>query len=279
MWHKCMELYDYKLLAFWGSFCIIFASEQLYPFNPLFKINLINKCKIKRFIINFSFNITTAIISLLFVLIISVNSNNYFNFDEFNAYALMVLISQFLIIDFLYYTWHRINHKYMFLWRFHAVHHLDNSLDSTTAFRFHFGELTLSIGLKMLILLLLNINYYVFFIYEICLGFSILFHHSNISIPSKWQNIICYIFVTPNFHHMHHHNVTSHTDSNYSVIFSWWDKLLGTYTKPNVSKHMSYGIEGIKDPDPSFLALQLLPFKPPEFLRRPFKESSGTNAK
>jgi hypothetical protein len=45
----------------------------------------------------------------------------------------------FLLLDYTLYLWHRLNHRAPFLWRFHAVHHVDLDLDSTTGLRFHFG--------------------------------------------------------------------------------------------------------------------------------------------
>jgi sterol desaturase/sphingolipid hydroxylase (fatty acid hydroxylase superfamily) len=33
------------------------------------------------------------------------------------------------------------------------------------------------------------------------------------------------VFVTPRMHGVHHSAVRAETDSNYSVVFSWWDRL------------------------------------------------------
>src|SRR5204862_232064 len=46
----------------------------------------------------------------------------------------------FLLLDYTLYLWHRLNHHVPQLWRFHAVHHIDLDLDTTTGLRFHFGE-------------------------------------------------------------------------------------------------------------------------------------------
>ena len=49
-----------------------------------------------------------------------------------------------LVLDFWLYWWHRANHVVPLLWRFHEVHHLDRFLDTTSAVRFHFGEVIVS---------------------------------------------------------------------------------------------------------------------------------------
>jgi len=61
--------------------------------------------------------------------------------------ALRVVLG-FLLLDYSLYLWHRLNHRMPFLWRFHAVHHIDLDLDSTTGLRFHFGELALAAGFR-----------------------------------------------------------------------------------------------------------------------------------
>ena len=43
----------------------------------------------------------------------------------------------FLLLDLLFYYWHRANHVWPFLWRFHAVHHSDTEMDVSTTLRHH----------------------------------------------------------------------------------------------------------------------------------------------
>jgi len=58
------------------------------------------------------------------------------------------VIATFLLMDYAYWWWHWANHRLAFFWRFHLVHHIDRDLDTTTALRFHFGELAMSIALR-----------------------------------------------------------------------------------------------------------------------------------
>jgi sterol desaturase/sphingolipid hydroxylase (fatty acid hydroxylase superfamily) len=51
----------------------------------------------------------------------------------------------FLLLDYTNYIWHRLNHTFPWLWRFHQVHHTDMDMDVSTAWRFHVGEVLLSI--------------------------------------------------------------------------------------------------------------------------------------
>ncbi|MEO8227802.1 MAG: sterol desaturase family protein, partial [Gemmatimonadota bacterium] len=50
-----------------------------------------------------------------------------------------------ILLDYTLYLWHVLTHRVPALWRFHMVHHADLDLDATTALRFHFGELAISV--------------------------------------------------------------------------------------------------------------------------------------
>jgi sterol desaturase/sphingolipid hydroxylase (fatty acid hydroxylase superfamily) len=55
----------------------------------------------------------------------------------------------FLWMDLTFYWWHVANHRIRFLWRFHNVHHIDPDLDVSTGFRFHFGEVAMSVVFRV----------------------------------------------------------------------------------------------------------------------------------
>jgi sterol desaturase/sphingolipid hydroxylase (fatty acid hydroxylase superfamily) len=48
-------------------------------------------------------------------------------------------------------------------------------------------------------------------------------------------------------HKVHHSREQKETDSNYSNIFSFWDKLFGTYTAEADFMKLRYGLEGFDD--------------------------------
>src|SRR5947209_1029014 len=50
-----------------------------------------------------------------------------------------------ILMDYTLYLWHILVHKVPLLWQFHQVHHVDLDLDASTAVRFHFGEMVLSV--------------------------------------------------------------------------------------------------------------------------------------
>src|SRR5437867_7495281 len=64
--------------------------------------------------------------------------------------APLAFVISFLLMDLAFYYWHIANHRIPFLWRFHNVHHIDPDLDVSTGFRFHFGEVTMSVVFRVL---------------------------------------------------------------------------------------------------------------------------------
>ena len=88
-----------------------------------------------------------------------------------------LLINLFLL-DFAIYWWHRANHEISFLWRFHQVHHLDEQLDTTSAVRFHFGEVLLSALLRAVIIITFAIPFTSVIVFETLVVICAFFHHS-----------------------------------------------------------------------------------------------------
>ena len=137
----------------------------------------------------------------------------------------METILAFLLLDYSNYIWHILLHKLPILWRFHLVHHTDLDLDITTAFRFHFGEMIGSVLFRGAAILIIGASPIMVLIYEIVFEAATQFHHSNTKLPFRLERFLNYLIVTPRMHGIHHSMVKKETDSNYSVIFSFWDRI------------------------------------------------------
>jgi sterol desaturase/sphingolipid hydroxylase (fatty acid hydroxylase superfamily) len=149
-----------------------------------------------------------------------------------------------LILDFWIYWWHRANHEIPVLWRFHEVHHLDRFLDTTSAVRFHFGEVLLSAGVRAAVIVALGIPILSVVVFETLVLLSALFHHSNIRLPARVERALARVIITPSIHWVHHHAVRADTDSNYGTIFSFWDPLFASRSRTRRRPDMKIGVEG-----------------------------------
>jgi sterol desaturase/sphingolipid hydroxylase (fatty acid hydroxylase superfamily) len=128
-------------------------------------------------------------------------------------------------MDLSFYYWHRATHQFSFLWRFHKVHHIDPDLDVSTSFRFHFGEILLSTGFRMLQVVMIGISLQTYLVYELLFQVNTMFHHSNVKLPLRLERWLNFVLVTPRMHGIHHSQVQQETNANFSSVFSWWDRL------------------------------------------------------
>jgi len=156
---------------------------------------------------------------------------------HYDAPPLVKGLVTFLILDYTNYLWHVLNHKLPMLWRFHLVHHTDPDLDVTTALRFHFGELIGSVFYRGAFVLLSGATALQVVVYEILFEAATQFHHSNWQLPYRLEKQLSKLIVTPRMHGIHHSMIREETDSNYSVIFSFWDRLHRTI-KLNVPQNL-----------------------------------------
>ena len=161
--------------------------------------------------------------------------------------SLARLISTFLILDYGNYLWHVLNHKIPLLWRFHLVHHTDLDLDTLTAFRFHFGEMVGSVFFRGLFVLLSGATAKEVLVYELLFEGATQFHHSNIKLPLKVERGLNQLIVTPKMHGIHHSVNKDETNSNYAVIFSFWDRIHETFTSIVHHDEISIGVPEYRD--------------------------------
>ena len=169
------------------------------------------------------------------------------------------LLADLILLDFLIYWWHRANHEVPFLWRFHEVHHLDGFLDTTTAVRFHFGEVLLSALARAVVIVLLDIPFVSIVVFETVVLMASIFHHSNVKLPQGLERALSRLVITPSIHWVHHHAVRRDTDSNYGTFFSFWDPLFGSRSSHRRGLEMAIGVE--RRPEKGFLALLVSPFR------------------
>ncbi len=169
------------------------------------------------------------------------------------------LLLDLLLLDLLIYWWHRANHELPLLWRFHEVHHLDRTLDTTSALRFHFGEVLLSAAARAGVVVLLGIPFVSVLVFETLVLLSTIFHHSNLRLPAGLEHALSRLVITPSIHWVHHHARRADTDSNYGTILSLWDPLFGTRSAISRRPEMAIGVERRREL--GFVGLLLRPFQ------------------
>lgn len=148
-----------------------------------------------------------------------------------------------LLLDAWTYSWHRLNHVIPFFWRFHRLHHSDRTMDVTTASRFHTVEIIFSSVLRVPVLLLIGCGIEALALYELLMFTVVQFHHANIGVPESLDRALRVVIVTPLLHKVHHSVVRAECDSNFSSLFSWWDRLFRTLRISRDPKAIRFGVD------------------------------------
>ena len=179
-----------------------------------------------------------------------------------------------LLLDYTLWIWHWANHRVPFLWRFHLVHHVDRDLDASTALRFHFGEMALSVPYRAVQVVIAGADPFALWLWESILLVSILFHHSNARLPIAFERVLVRLVVTPRMHGIHHSDRLDEANSNWSSLLSVWDALHRTLRLDVPQKDVVIGVPAYAAPADVTLGKSLtMPFLPQ---RRDFAAPDGT---
>lgn len=169
-----------------------------------------------------------------------------------------------LILDLWTYWFHRMNHRVPFLWRFHQVHHTDRQMDVTTASRFHIGEIFISSVLRIGVILLGGIQLWHVALYELLMFPIVQFHHANVGLSPGADQLLRMVIVTPSMHKVHHSDIRSETDSNYTSMLSIWDRIFGSFQIRKDETRIRFGVRSVGPSTAErFRALLSLPFRKP----------------
>ncbi|RIL08020.1 MAG: fatty acid hydroxylase [Proteobacteria bacterium] len=170
-------------------------------------------------------------------------------------------------LDAVSYAWHRANHRLPLLWRFHQVHHGDESFHVTTALRFHPGELLLALPVRLAAIVLLGVPPAGVLVFESIFGVANLLEHGNFDLPRRVEPMVRRLFVTPSLHRGHHASDWRELDTNFGTVFSFWDRVAGTFRASAPDRRVTTGLPDRSTRDATTLSAWLvLPF---ERSRRP----------
>lgn len=167
-----------------------------------------------------------------------------------------------LALDGATYLVHRLMHQIPLLWRVHLVHHIDASVDATTAFRQHPIEGVLRFSFLAATAWGLGAPPAAVALYRLLGALNSVLEHSNIRVPRVLDRALVWLWVTPDMHKVHHSRDQAETDSNYANLFSFFDRLFRTFTPSSRGPFVHYGIRGFDAPaSQSIAAVLLLPFR------------------
>ena len=239
-----------RLTAFFGIFAVMAVLEFFWPrrrqvigrlrrWPNNIAISVLNSLLLR-------FLIPTAAVGLAWIA-----SDN--GWGLLNLVALPVafeVVFGVLLLDLAIYFQHRIFHAVPILWRLHRMHHSDLEIDVTTGARFHPLEILLSMGIKMILVLLLGPSALAVLLFEVLLNGSSMFNHANVRIPLALDKVLRVLLVTPDMHRVHHSIISNETNSNFGFCLSVWDRIFKSYKAQPHKGHegMTIGLEIFRNP-------------------------------
>ncbi|MGE3278235.1 MAG: sterol desaturase family protein [Candidatus Altimarinota bacterium] len=248
-----------RLITFFLSSAFFFFLESYRPLRSL------KENRWQHLLKNASIAFVNALIyGLFFTTAINLVTNftTEHTFGVFQWLELPVVFEfslSFLALDFILYLWHVAAHKVPFIWKFHLVHHVDSDMDFSTGTRFHLGEMIGIILFHLPFYWILGISLEALIIYQVLLILFDQFGHANYRVPAGIDRVLRWVFVTSNYHRVHHSDHVKELNSNYGTVFSIWDRIWKTYNPRKDLGSLTMGIKGYPK-ILSWWALNKLPF-------------------
>lgn len=173
------------------------------------------------------------------------------------------LVLGVLALDAVGWGIHVLMHKAAPLWRLHLVHHTDAEIDVTTHLRHHPGEALVGVAMNATAVLVLGLGVAEVAAYGVLVALVQTLAHANLALPPRLSRALGTVFVTPEFHRLHHSRWQPETDSNYGQAFVFWDRLFGTARRRAAEAGpIAYGLDGFDgDAEQAPHRLLLQPFR------------------
>lgn len=125
---------------------------------------------------------------------------------------------------------HQLMHVWGAGWRLHSVHHSPKRLNSTNTVRFQFLEIVLDNAIEALVLDRLGLSRDQHVAYAAVRASYAQLQHCNIDLRS---GPLDHVMSTPDLHRWHHSTRYEEGDTNFGSVLSVWDKVFGTWFRPN----------------------------------------------
>lgn len=162
--------------------------------------------------------------------------------------------------EFIAYWLHRLQHRFMFLWRIHATHHHITKMSVARAERTHPLEfLGLNLG-SAVALAFLGASAEVVGVVIVFRLTAAHFNHSNLPLVS---GVFGWLFNTAEWHQLHHSCNYAESNTNYGCTVILWDRVFGTFSGKDHIERVGNGT-GNQLP---LLTQLIMPFRSNQYLR------------
>jgi sterol desaturase/sphingolipid hydroxylase (fatty acid hydroxylase superfamily) len=171
----------------------------------------------------------------------------------------LVVAANLFAVDFVYYGYHRAQHRIPALWAIHELHHADAELNATSSFRTYWLEMPVQAVIVLAPTLLLFGDQGPVHATAMLVGSYafLIFSHCNFRLSlGPLSSVVC----GPQVHRIHHSRLPEHRDRNFAQYFPILDRLFGTWHAPGRDEFPATGADGLASEAPIATAL-VRPFR------------------
>ena len=142
----------------------------------------------------------------------------------------------FVLIDFVFYFYHRCSHRSRFLWAIHMSHHSSEEMNFAVSFRQAWLGPISKIPFFM-ILPIIGLDPMMIAVAGVLSTLWGIFGHTQVI---NKLGLLEWVFNTPSHHRVHHGSNIQYIDKNYGNLLIIWDRLFGTF-EPEIET-VKYGL-------------------------------------
>lgn len=175
----------------------------------------------------FALTVGAASASLIFSLLpIEIRQHHGLSVWQVLAYAGAYVV----LADFLFYWYHRAQHRFRGLWAVHELHHSDTELNIFSSYRTYWLDYPIQMVLiNAPVLYVLGFHGWGALAAVTIATFFLIFSHANLRLHLGW---LTPVLVGPQLHRIHHFSLPEHRDKNLAQMLPVYDILFGTYYAP-----------------------------------------------
>lgn len=157
---------------------------------------------------------------------------------------LAVALAALLVYDFVGYWVHRAQHHFSFLWRFHAVHHSVEDMDSLNSYQHPADAFVVLMGIAAVAMSIgFTFATLVWFLAFQTIHDRLLHTRAPVNF-----GILGKLLVDNRTHFLHHTRIESRSGRNFAAMFTLFDRIFGTYDRPEPGCLSATGLEGLGPP-------------------------------
>lgn len=168
--------------------------------------------------------------------------------------AIIIIFISFLIVDLISYTEHRMAHKIPFLWDMHELHHSATEMTIFSNFRvtslenLFLSPLTVPLNVLIALTIIECTSKGYFWVITIYTIFNLIkvatMYLAHCSLKIIYPKPLSFFLMSPSLHWIHHSDDPKHYDTNFGMIFPFWDIIFNSYKgEKEIDKISKFGVK------------------------------------